>query len=95
MGVHLGLADSLSPSLTHQPPPATAVSHLNSVLFSSCYGGSLLVAEATGHFRQLLRRMRVAGLVGFAMREAGVDSEGRRPGRQEGGWFGQIDLDAT
>jgi hypothetical protein len=53
------------------------------------------VAEATGHFRQLLRRMRVVGLVGFAMREAGVDSEGRRPGRQEGGWFGQIDLDAT
>lgn len=53
------------------------------------------MAEDTGHLRQLLRRMRVVGLVGFAMREAGVHSEGRRPGRQEGEWFGHIDLDAT
>lgn len=53
------------------------------------------MVEATGHFRQLLRRISVAELVGFAMREAGVHREGRRPARREGGLFGHNDLDAT
>lgn len=64
------------------PPPhihTHSLAHLSSVLFSSCYGGSLLVAEANAHFRQLLRRMRVAELLGFAGRDAGVHGEGRRP----------------
>lgn len=36
------------------------------------------MAEATGHFRQLLRRMRaVEELVGFSRRKAGVHGEGK------------------
>lgn len=53
------------------------------------------MAGATGHVRQLLRRISVAELVGFAMREAGVHSEGRRPDRLDGRQFGHIDLDVA
>lgn len=53
------------------------------------------MTEATGHFRQLLRRIRVVELVRSAMREAGVHSEGRRPDGWDGRQLRHIDLDAA